>query len=91
MMEESKMKKGGIAKSQKSTAFESGKSGNKPYEAEEAYAKEEGGYKKGGRVKKAMGGGLRPIGNLRLPRKVRSNLDYMKKGGRAGKKYGGKC
>ena len=54
--EESKMKKGGIAKGKKSTAFESGKSGNKPYEAEEAYAKQEGGYKKGGRVKKKYGG-----------------------------------
>ena len=91
MMEESKMKKGGIAKGQKSSAFESGKSGNKPYEAEEAYAKEESGYKKGGRAMKASGGGLKPIGELRAPRKVRSALDYMKKGGRAKKKYGGKC
>jgi hypothetical protein len=55
-MEESKMKKGGIAKGKKSTAFESGKSRNKPYEAEEAYAKQEGGYRKGGRVKKKYGG-----------------------------------
>jgi hypothetical protein len=83
MMEESKMKK--------SSAFESGKSGNKPYEAEEAYAKEEGGYKKGGRAMKASGGGLKPVGDLRIPRKIRSSLDYMKKGGRAKKKYGGKC
>ena len=41
-----------MSKGKKSTAFESGKSGNKTYEAEEAYAKEEGGYKKGGKVKK---------------------------------------
>ena len=51
-----KKAKGGIAKGKKSTAFESGKSGNKPYEAEEAYAKQESGYKKGGRVKKKYGG-----------------------------------
>ena len=91
MMEESKMKKGGIAKGQKSSAFESGKSGNKPYEAEEAYAKEEGGYKKGGRAMKASGGGLKPVGDLRIPRKIRSSLDYMKKGGRAMKNKGGYC
>jgi hypothetical protein len=51
-----KLKKGGMAKGKRSSAFESGKSKNKPYEAEEAYAKEEGGMKKGGRVKRKYGG-----------------------------------
>ena len=51
-----KLKKGGMAKGKKSSAFESGKSKNKPYEAEESYAKEESGMKKGGRAKKKYGG-----------------------------------
>jgi hypothetical protein len=51
-----KLKKGGMAKGKRSSAFESGKSKNKPYESEEAYAKEEGGMKKGGRAKRKYGG-----------------------------------
>jgi hypothetical protein len=51
-----KLKKGGMTKGKKSSAFESGKSKNKPYEAEETYAKEESGMKKGGRAKRKYGG-----------------------------------
>jgi len=45
-------KKGGMVKGKKLTSFESGKSKNKPYELQEDYAKQEGGYKKGGKVKR---------------------------------------
>ena len=60
-------------------------------ETPEKEAREEAKMKKGGRAMKASGGGLKPVGDLRIPRKIRSSLDYMKKGGRAKKKYGGKC
>jgi len=76
-------KKGGMAKKE-----------SKMHEAKESKKKEmmeESKMKKGGRAMKASGGGLKPVGDLRIPRKIRSSLDYMKKGGRAKKKYGGKC
>lgn len=78
-----KLKKGGMAKEE-----------SKMHEAKESKKKEmmeESKMKKGGRAMKASGGGLKPVGDLRIPRKIRSSLDYMKKGGRAKKKYGGKC
>ena len=45
------------------------------------------GYKKGGRVKKAMGGSLKsvPAGNKglkKLPTEVRNKMGFMKKGGK---------
>ena len=45
------------------------------------------GYKKGGRVKKAMGGSLKPVpadnkGLKKLPTKVRNKMGFMKKGGK---------
>ena len=45
------------------------------------------GYKKGGRVKKAMGGSLKAVpadnkGLKKLPTKVRNKMGFMKKGGK---------
>jgi hypothetical protein len=73
------LKKGGIAKGQKSTTFESGKSKNKPYEAEEAYAKEEGGYKKGGRAHYAEGSKNWIKGAIKHPGSLRKSL-HVKEG-----------
>jgi hypothetical protein len=39
------------------------------------------GFKKGGRVHYNKGSGLQPIGNLKLPRKIRSGLEMLKDGG----------
>ena len=77
-----KLKKGGKAEEDKA---------HERAETPEKEAREEAKMKKGGRAMKASGGGLKPVGDLRIPRKIRSSLDYMKKGGRAKKKYGGKC
>ena len=46
------------------------------------------GYKMGGRIKKKMGGSLKPVdksknpGLAKLPTKVRNKMGYMKKGGK---------
>ena len=46
------------------------------------------GYMKGGRIKKKMGGSLKPVdknknpGLAKLPTKVRNKMGYMKKGGK---------
>ena len=53
------------------------------------------GYKMGGRVKKMGGGSLKAVkpnqkGLAKLPKNVRNKMGFMKKGGRAGHKGGGR-